>query len=510
MREKKKEKVPRRTSLFYRYFRVTLAIVILANAFTALIFFVFIANYWTSNSVSIMQRNVNQIADTAENLFSSKKIETETAESNLVLCNSLNMVSSAIDADVFMTNLNGEIILCKDLLNSNMEVVNQGCCKLHEGYFMPKRIIDKTTSDGLYVMDDLKGLYDSLHIVVGTKIEYEGQDLACVYAVMPVSGGLGTYTTEMFRMFSCAAIISFVVAFALAYLFSYGLTKPMQEMSNITKLYAKGDFSERIKVRGNDEISDLAISLNHMADSLDVLDESRRSFVANVSHELKTPMTSIGGFIDGIIDGTIPQSEEKHYLRLVSKEVKRLSTLVVTMLTLSKIEAGEAELKYTETDLRRLVFDALLSFETPIEKANIQVEGFDDMPRVKIMADENMLFQVAYNLFDNAVKFTNEGGTIKVSLEDEPDKVTVKISNTGRGISDLDMKRIFERFYKVDKSRSEHVKGVGLGLNLAKNIVELHGGEIAVESAENSVTTFSFWIPKEIKIIERERNDISE
>ena len=137
-----------------------------------------------------------------------------------------------------------------------------------------------------------------------------------------------------------------------------------------------------------------------------------------------------------------------------------------------------------------------MKFEKPIEDAGINVDGFEDMPSVKVVADENMLYQVAYNLYDNAVKFTNEGGTVSTSVLELPDRVTVSITNSGVGMSEEEQKRVFERFYKVDKSRSEHVKGVGLGLNLAKTIVELHGGEIQVSSIPGTSTTFSFWVPK--------------
>jgi len=205
-------------------------------------------------------------------------------------------------------------------------------------------------------------------------------------------------------------------------------------------------------------------------------------------------MTTISGFIDGILDGTIPFTQERHYLTIVSKEVKRLARLVVTMLTLSKIEVGEEKLNYTEVDMNELLFRALLGFENSINQAGFFIEGFDTMPSVKVPGDEEMLFQVCYNLFDNAVKFTEDYGTIRVRMRQDDERVTVAISNTGKGIPAEDLHRIFERFYKVDKSRSEHVKGVGLGLNLARDIIQLHNGEIRVDS-ENGFTTFSFWIP---------------
>lgn len=496
MSQGKNHKVPRRTTLFFKYFRVTLAIIIITIIAMGFVFTLFLTNYWTGTTVDTLKSNALNVAMTAEGLFSSGRMESDEAEANLILCNSLNMVSESLGADVFMTNLSGEIVLCKDIIDSKLEVKNGGKCETHGGYTVPERIIDATSGDGYYTVDTLDGLYGESSIIVGKSVEYDGKLIGYIYAATPVRDVVTPYALQMLRLFGGAATISIVVAVILIYFFSYGLTKPLEEMSKVTKLYARGDFSKTIKVKGNDELSDLAENLNAMGQSLAIIEESRKSFVANVSHELKTPMTSIGGFIDGILDGTIPQSEEGKYLRIVSDEVKRLSTLVMTMLTLSKIEAGEEKLHASETELRGLLFGALLKFEKPIEDAGINVEGFEDMPSAKVVADENMLYQVIYNLYDNAVKFTNNGGTINTSVSELPDRVTVSITNSGVGMSEEEQKRVFERFYKVDKSRSEHVKGVGLGLNLAKTIVELHGGEIQVSSTPGVSTTFSFWVPK--------------
>lgn len=496
MPQGKKYKVPRRTTLFFKYFRVTLAIIVITIISMGFVFALFLTNYWTGTTVDSLKSNALNVAMTAEGLFSSGRMTDDEAEANLILCNSLNMVSESLDADVFMTDLSGEIVLCKDIIDSKLEVKNGGKCTVHDGYIVPKRIIDATSGDGYYTIDTLEGLYGENSIIVGKSVEYDGKLIGYIYAATPVRDVITPYAIQMLRLFGGAATISIVVAVILIYIFSYGLTKPLEEMSRITKLYARGDFSQTIKVRGNDELSDLAGNLNAMGQSLAIIEESRKSFVANVSHELKTPMTSIGGFIDGILDGTIPHSEESKYLKIVSDEVKRLSTLVMTMLTLSKIEAGEEKLHASETELRRLLFNALIKFEKPIEDAGIEVEGFEEMPSVKVIADENMLYQVVYNLYDNAVKFTNNGGTIKTDVAELPDRVVVSITNSGVGMTEEEQKRVFERFYKVDKSRSEHVKGVGLGLNLAKTIVELHGGEIQVNSTPGESTTFSFWVPK--------------
>lgn len=490
---------PRRTTLFLKYFRVTFSIILVTTIAMCAVFIVFMVNYWTTSSADQLKRNVASLVETVQKLDSKGTFDDNPEEAYLTLYIDFHTVSEALGGDFFMTDLDGNVVICKELINSDMEVIHKNAdqCVMHKDAKVAKEILDKTTSNGYYTMENMRGLGDQLYIIVGQKVLYkDGSPVGYIYGTLPFTATLSLYVENMLKLFAGAAVISLVFAVILVYLFSYKTTVPLREMSRITKLYAHGDFTQRIDVKGNDELSDLGSKLNQMAASLEVLDDSRSAFVANVSHELKTPMTSIGGFIDGILDGTIPQSEEKKYLKIVSDEVKRLSTLVQTMLTLSKIEAGEEKLKPSETDLKNLLFTALLNFEKPIEAANIEVVGFEDMDAVKVIADEKMLYQVVYNLYDNAVKFTNEGGTIYVETIVESDKVTVTIANTGEGVKDEELLHIFERFYKVDKSRSEHVKGVGLGLNLAKNIVELHGGEISAASTPGELTSFSFWIPK--------------
>ena len=235
--------------------------------------------------------------------------------------------------------------------------------------------------------------------------------------------------------------------------------------------------------------------MNSMAQSLSALEYSRRSFVANVSHELKTPMTTIGGFIDGILDGTISQDEEERYLKIVSNEVKRLARLVSSMLNLSKIEAGELSLNLKKVDISKLIFSTLLSFEQLINNKSIDIRGLDTMDSIKVNADEGLLGQVLYNLIDNAVKFTEEGGYIDVRTEKSHDITTVTIRNSGAGVPADEIERIFERFYKVDKSRGLDTKSTGLGLYIVKSIVEMHGGTVEASSELGKYTQFKFTIP---------------
>ena len=266
-------------------------------------------------------------------------------------------------------------------------------------------------------------------------------------------------------------------------------------MAEATKRYAAGDFSMRVHVDGRNEMADLAGAFNSMARDLASLESARRSFVANVSHELKTPMTTIGGFIDGILDGTIPPDKQSHYLQIVSDEVKRLSRLVVSMLNLSKIEAGKLSLNRAEFDICDMIFRTMLGFEQVIEQKQFSITGLENMESTIISGDRDMLTQVVYNLIDNAVKFTPEGGEIHFDVVHDMQKVYISIRNSGKGISSEEIDRVFDQFYKVDKSRSFDVKGAGLGLYIVKSIVEMHGGAIKASSVENQYTEFSFWLP---------------
>lgn len=487
----------RHKSLFVRYFMATILTLIFSFVILGVLLMAFFANFWTENNVSTLKSNVIRISEITQTFYESDTFSNDSETSDLFLANMMNVASNAISADVFMCDAEGNIILCKDAIDSNLHITDGGTCKKHSNITIPKRILSQTDSDGYYTMDKMTGIYDRLTMVVGSTIEINGNVVGYVYATTSVKDGLEPFMAGMMNMFGVAVIITFIVAAIGTYIFSYGLTKPLKDMAELTDSYGKGDFSKRIETDDSSELGDLARELNKMAESLEGLEESRRSFVANVSHELKTPMTTISGFIDGIQDGTIKKKDQDRYLNIIGIEVKRLSRLVVAMMSLSKIEAGEEELKKSEIDLPQMMFTILLNFEPMISKHSINVKGFEDMPHVHLEADEDMLYQVIYNLFDNAVKFTPGGGTISVSAKEENNRVYVVIKNTGKGIPPAEAEKVFDRFYKVDKSRSEDVKGVGLGLNLVKKIIVLHKGEVYVESEVGEYTKFTFWLPKQ-------------
>lgn len=491
-----KKPMRRKYNLFFRYMGFSIASVTISFLVLYTIFLLFVSGNWNNDRMEILQSNAVVIAEKTASLMADDVTEEDAYDSALALADTLNTVSDTIEADVFLCDAEGHLVLCRDMVDTQTHTLHNGECTTHSGFEMPSSILNKTSGNGFSTVASLpKPFSGARQVIGGAQIIRSGMPSGYVYAVATSYNILSPYSKNLTKMFVVAALISLIIMVLLSYLFAAQLVRPMEKMSRLTKQYSKGNFSERLEVKGAKEQQELAESLNDMATSLSVIEDSRKSFIANVSHELKTPMTTIGGFVDGILDGTIPPSEERRYLGIVSSEIKRLARLVVTMLTLSKIEAGEENLHYSTTDLNQLLFNALLSFESAVDEGGLVVEGFEDLPHIKVEADSELLFQVAYNLFDNAVKFSNKGGTIRVGMEEADGRALVSISNTGKGIPEEEIHRIFERFYKVDKSRSEHVKGVGLGLNLAQDIVELHGGEIYAESEPGGFTSFRFWIP---------------
>lgn len=224
------------------------------------------------------------------------------------------------------------------------------------------------------------------------------------------------------------------------------------------------------------------------------LESVRRSFIANVSHELKTPMMTIGGFIDGILDGTVPEEKRKQYLEIVSEEIKRLSRLVKSMLSIARIEAGDMKMNPTDFDVNELVCRTVFAFEQKIEEKKLEIMGLES-DEVLVKADNDLVHQVVYNLIDNAVKFVNEGGIISFGFEQKDGKVFVSVKNTGEGIAQQELPRLFDRFYKTDKSRSLDKTGVGLGLYIVQTIVNQHKGDLIVKSVEGEYTEFTFSLP---------------
>lgn len=491
----------RSSGLFRKYFLVTISIILASFVFIGGALLLLVSKLWMDEKNALLTENCISVSQNASDVLESDYLTNSGRGSVIVICNTLLQISNAIDADVFITDLDGDVVYCKEILQSNMALYT-GNCIVHNQYKVPKNIMNSAL-DGMHrSTGDLGGLLSDIHFIVSSPIVVDGKTVAVVFTTQPIVDGLTPYILGIFRMFFFAVLFALAMTFVIVYLVSYSLTKPLREMSAAAKQYATGDFSKRISINrskirifGQDETDELVQAFNSMAQALATLESSRRSFVANVSHELKTPMTTIGGFIDGILDGTIEKEKEAQYLKIVSDEVKRLARLVTGMLNMSKFEAGELDLKPVSFDISEMLFRTLLGFEQIIDKKHIEIRGLDTISSNALVADKDMINQVVYNLIDNAVKFTPDSGYIEVSSKSDAEKVIVKIRNSGKGIPSDEIDKIFERFYKIDKSRSFDVKGAGMGLYLCKMIIEMHGGQIAARSEINEYTEFIFQLP---------------
>ena len=268
-------------------------------------------------------------------------------------------------------------------------------------------------------------------------------------------------------------------------------------MARVARSFGHGDLNARVRLGGDhpEEIQDLALAFNNMATELQKSEYQRREFVANVSHELKTPMTTIAGYVDGILDGTIPEYRHRYYLQIVSDETKRLSRLVRSMLDISRLQDGViGEDKKVHFDMEEVVGQVLITFEKKItdKKLNVDVE----MPEYPVytIASQDMVTQVIYNLIDNAVKFCPEEGTLGLKIKQGAGKIYVSVSNEGETIPPEELPLVFDRFHKLDKSRSQNRDGWGLGLYIVRTIVSGHGENISVTSRDGR-TEFTFTMP---------------
>lgn len=349
-------------------------------------------------------------------------------------------------------------------------------------------------------LDQKKEIYDSgrfggmyrirCYTYAAAVTDNAGNTIGYVVASIPMQMHRNDFLVKMLKICLTASIPVLILACIICYGVAEQIAKPLRLAASAAQQFGKGDFTARLPVDSEDEIGVLMREMNNMGQSLAATDSIQRSFVSNVSHELKTPMTTISGFVDGILDGTIPPSKERHYLELVSEEVKRLSRLVRSMLNLSKIEAGEMQLNKTEFNILDTVIQVVLNFENRIEAHNIEVRGLD-MDPIYVSADEDLVHQVVYNLVENAVKFTNENGYIAFDIYRKESRVYVGIQNSGLGLSKEELENVFKRFYKSDRSRGLDKTGFGLGLYIVRSIVAAHGGEVEVESIEGEYCRFT-------------------
>ena len=386
------------------------------------------------------------------------------------------------EMDILVCDTDGHVLLTTDTSMEGKTVL------------IPPAVMDKVLTNGTWAGSSrLDQIYSSKQFIGGVSVvnPMTGETLGAVFTVSTSASidNLWRAFAGLLLMTSCVVLM---ISFMASSITTMRQIKPIREMAQATRQYAEGDFDIRMNDYGReDEIGELAASFNNMAESLQQTERQRREFIANISHELKTPMTTIAGYTDGILDGTIPPENEKQYLQIISNESRRLSRLVRRMLDVSQLQAMDPLRGGNHFDLCESMRRVLISMEKKINDRHLDVDADIPDEPILVLGDNDMITQVIYNLLENAAKFAREGSTLYLGVTMMDGKARVTVRNVGDTIPAEELPLLFERFHKSDKSRSEDKDGYGLGLYIVKTILRQHKEEINVTS-ENGVTTFTF------------------
>ena len=468
---------------FGRNFITHTLILVLALIAVGISFQLLVRDYLTDKTVDMLKNDCSTISQVASAYYSDLGLSDRDFLINI------SVASRVSQADAVICNREGKLQLCSA---SPLGCQHQGMVITNPAYLERLQKKEYVLTEGV-----VKGLYPENRYVVSTAIrDAQGNMIGFVLVSTPIR----STQVVLKRLSDIYVFISVLVVLAAVLIMTVYARKtstPLRSMARAANAFGHGNLTARVTVPESspEEIRELALAFNNMAVSLEKAEYQRKEFVANVSHELKTPMTTIGGYVDGILDGTIPPEQQDRYLTVVSQETKRLSRLVRSMLDISRMqEQPIPEEQKVRFDLGECAGQTLLSFEKQINDRQLEVQV--DMPEhpVYTFAHRDAITQVIYNLTDNAVKFCNTGGTLGLTVRSGGGKHYITVSNTGGTIPPEELPLLFDRFHKLDKSRSENREGWGLGLYIVKTIVCSHGEDISV-SSENGKTAFTFTLP---------------
>ena len=397
----------------------------------------------------------------------------------------VSVISNSTGCSIMLADTDGAVEICSDAAP---------VCE-HMGKTLPAAFFEMAAQETQTTgATTLEGFFAEPRFITWRGIT--GDDGECIGYVLVSRANSGVYSSSgtFAGMVLAVALLVLVAALSISLFYSKRMAKPLDEIAECSRMFARGDFSPRVKQVEDttDEMGSLIESFNKMADSLESAEARRSEFIANISHELRTPMTTISGFADGLLDGTIPQEESVKYLTSIRDETRRLSRLVRDMLDVSRMKANASDpSKREKFDISELLLQTMFSFETRATAKGLDVDPQLPDNSVMVYANKDAITQVIYNLIDNAVKFAHAGTCLTIRLYKENGKAYISVRDEGETIPPDDLPYIFDRFHKSDRSRSLDKTGVGLGLYLVKSIINGHDEDIGVKS-ENGITEFVF------------------
>ena len=474
--------------MYWRQMFVVVGMVLLTLSLLGASFFSLSYNYARNQKLEEVEGRARVLGQLSVSyLESGRYLDIEALQNDPDFRQLASFAATVSDMNFMICDIEGHVLLTTDRALDGRTVT------------MPAEMTGEILEQGATAhRDDLDGLYPQKRFVVGIPAVNTdtGVAVGVVYAVS-TSESLDDMWQGFIGLFFMTAFVVLMIAFLASSITTMRQTLPIRQMVQATRRYAEGDFDIRMYDYGrDDEIGELAASFNNMAESLQQTERQRREFIANISHELKTPMTTIAGYTDGILDGTIPPEKERQYLEIISNESRRLSRMVRRMLDVSQLQTIDPLKGGKHFDLCESMRRVLISMEQKITERGLDVEA--DIPEepILVLGDNDMITQVIYNLLENATKFARADSTLYLGITTIEGKARVTVRNLGDTIPPEELPLLFERFHKSDKSRSEDKDGVGLGLYIVKTILAQHKENIDVTS-EDGVTTFSFSLSTE-------------
>ena len=469
---------------FGRQFGVTVLILLFALLLLGGAFRLLTAEYLEANTTSQILTDAGAIAELTAAYSADDKLYDELLQTNLTL------VAQISGSDVVVCDASGIVVLCsdRDILCDHLGMV------MDESYLVNVFTTGSDLSTGM-----IEGLYPESRYLASVPVvsRNTGANIGVVMVSVPVEKTM-VLLEGIADIQVTVSLLVILIAVVVMSVSTRNQCQPLKEMAQAAREFGHGNLKIRVRTGGKntEEVDELAVAFNNMAVALEKSEYRRQEFVANVSHELKTPMTTIGGYVDGILDGTIPEDRHRYYMQIVSDETKRLSRLVRSMLDISKLQDSGSipEEKKTRFDVEEMMGQVLITFERKITDKNLDVNV--DVPEHPTFtrADQDAITQVFYNLIDNGVKFCEEGGELGLKIREGGGKVYITVSNQGQTIPAEELPLVFDRFHKIDKSRTRNRDGWGLGLYIVKTIVCSHGENISVSSREGK-TEFTFTLP---------------
>lgn len=472
------------SSTFSRLYRSMALLMLVGTLVLGLLFDLILYHYAITSREQELRQDAENMAELAMAYYSVGMLGQ-----NLNFKSSVSVAAKMSNTDTLVCDEKGIVAICSDSV--------QGC--EHIGHRVDSRFVDRAFQNGaLSSSAMLTPVYSERRLAVAVPLETKsGERLGLIVTSTDLTE-IGQMLSKTTLLFLAVAVCVLAATLILLLLTARRQDQPLRQLAAAARQLGHGNLSVRLATdrKNTEEYNELAVAFNNMAAGLQTTESQRQEFVANISHELKTPMTTIAGYMDGMLDGTIPASQHPYYMQIVSNEVRRLSRLVRSMLDISRMQSkGVDASRKSRFDLSDALGQVLIGFEQRISEKGLDVQvDLPDAPAYTF-ADRDAITQVIYNLLDNAIKFCNQGGLLGVQLWHKGGKINVAISNTGETISPEELPLVFERFHKTDKSRSRNPDGAGLGLYIVKTIICGHGEDITVESKDGK-TAFVFTLPQ--------------